>query len=84
MSMSVMFSFIEDSFSPLPKNLLDLFFWFVTLDEVIFFLFILIAMETANFHLAFSLFIVVALILVFFLRHGRAVQQKLAAVVFPG
>jgi hypothetical protein len=76
MSMSVMFSFIEDISSPLQKTLLDLFFWFVTLGVVVFFLFILLAMETAKFIIAFSLFIVVALILVFFLRHGRAVQQK--------
>lgn len=76
MSMSVMFSFIEDISLPLQKGLLDLFFWFVTLGVVIFFIFILLAMQTAKFIIAFALFVVVALILVFFLRHGRAVQQK--------
>jgi hypothetical protein len=76
LSMSVMFSFVEESAAPLPRMLLNFFFWFITLGVVIFFVFILKSMAVAKFAIATALFVVVALMLVFFLRYGRPVQQK--------
>ena len=55
---------------------LNFFFWFITLGVVVFFVFILKSMAIAKFAIATALFVVVALMLVFFLCYGRPVQQK--------
>ena len=76
MSMSVMFSFIDETRSLILQRVQHFFFWFVTLGVVVFFVFILKEMVSAKFIIATALFVVVAMMLVFFIRYGRAVQQK--------
>ena len=76
MSMSVMFSFTQEVNGKMQLLLTQVFFWFITLGVVVFFLFILADLPVAKFIIATALFLVVAMMLVFFLRYGRAVQQK--------
>ncbi len=76
MAMSVMFSFIQEGSGKVFQGLSQVFFWFITLGVTIFFLFILLDLAVAKFIIATALFVVVAVMLIFFLRYGRAVQQK--------
>jgi len=76
MAMSVMFSFIPEGPAKVHRILIQVFFWFITLGVVAFFLFILFDFPLAKFLIATALFMVVAGMLIFFLRYGRAVQQK--------
>lgn len=76
MAMSVMFSFIQEPAGKIHLILTNVFFWFITLGVVVFFLFILLNLPVAKFIIATSLFLVVAMMLIFFLKHGRPVQQK--------
>lgn len=76
MSMSVMFSFVEKTESQSLQRVQHFFFWFITLGVVVFFIFILQEMAAAKFLIASALFAVVTLMLAFFLRYGKDVQQK--------
>lgn len=76
MAMSVMFSFIEKPVKKIHVILIDVFFWFITVGVFVFFVFILLNLRTAQFMIATALFLIVAMILAFFLVHGRPVQQK--------
>lgn len=76
MTMSVMFSFTQEVAGRLYRVLTHLFFWFITLGVISFFIFILMDLALAKFLIATALFAVVGVMLLFFLRHGRAVQQK--------
>ncbi len=74
-TMSVMFSFMEDQAPPGIRLLLDLNFWAVNLGVIVFFLFIIFEMLVFQLLAASLLACSVTVIFLLFLRYGSRVQQ---------
>lgn len=75
-TMSVMFSFMEETSDRLLLILKDIAFWAVNLGVIVFFVFIIFSLSTAELVISSILFAAVILIFGLYLKLGRPMQQK--------
>ncbi|HOO70248.1 MAG TPA: hypothetical protein PK926_00695 [Spirochaetota bacterium] len=75
-TMSVMFHFIDEQKTVFFAFIANALFWTINLGVIIFFVFIIYQVFAGEVAVASVLFLAVMTLFVFFLRHGRALQQK--------